>query len=292
LLKPSPGGSRTDTNRVPTASSPGGLSPLTLVRRLRAHRYLLRQLVRKNVASAYQGSMGGIGWILIRPLLMLAIFTFVFGGVYRARFFQGTGDASIEFGLILFVGLTIFNVLAETLSNAAGLIVGNANFVKKVVFPLDVLVVAQLGSSLVQMGTSAVVIVVARLFFQPAVGAAALSIPFVLLPFLMLTLGVSWFLASLGVFIRDLQQVVPLFVTMLMFLSPLFYPVSAVPVALRSTLRLNPLTFPVESARNALFLNQWPDPRGLFVYFGVSTILMWLGWVWFEKTKKGFADVL
>jgi lipopolysaccharide transport system permease protein len=108
----------------------------------------------------------------------------------------------------------------------------------------------------------------------------------------MLTLGISWFLASLGVFIRDLQQVVPLIVTMLMFLSPLFYPVSAVPSALRPTLFLNPLTFPVESARNALFLNQWPDGKGLIVYFVVSAILMWLGWVWFEKTKKGFADVL
>ncbi len=236
--------------------------------------------------------MGGIAWVLIRPLLMLAIFTFVFGGVYRARFFQGAAGASFEFGLILFVGLTVFNVLAETLTNASGLIVGNANFVKKVVFPLDLLVVAQLGSSLVQMGTSALVIVIARFFFQPTVGAAALSIPFVLVPFLMLTLGISWFLASLGVFIRDLQQVVPLIVTMLMFLSPLFYPVSAVPSVLRPTLRLNPLTFPVESARNALFLNQWPDGKGLIVYFIVSTILMWLGWVWFEKTKKGFADVL
>jgi lipopolysaccharide transport system permease protein len=236
--------------------------------------------------------MGGIAWILIRPLLMLAIFTFVFGGVYRARFFQGTGGASVEFGLILFVGLTIFNVLAETLTNAASLIVGNANFVKKVVFPLDVLVVAQLASSLVPMGASALLILIARLFFEPAVGAAALSSPLVLVPFLMLTLGISWFLASLGVFIRDLQQVVPLVVTTLMFLSPLFYPVSAVPSALRPTLRLNPLTFPVESTRNALFLNQWPDARSLIVYFLLSTILMWLGWVWFEKTKKGFADVL
>jgi lipopolysaccharide transport system permease protein len=230
--------------------------------------------------------------MLIRPLLMLAIFTFVFGGVYRSRFFQGTAGASAEFGLILFVGLTIFNVLAETVTNATSLIVGNANFVKKVVFPLDVLVVAQLASSLVQMGTSVLVIVIARLFFQPGVGPAALSIPFVLVPFLMLTLGISWFLASLGVFIRDLQQVLPLIVTMLMFLSPLFYPVSAVPSVLRPTIRLNPLTFPVESARNALFLNQWPDAKGLIVYFLFSTILMWLGWVWFEKTKKGFADVL
>jgi lipopolysaccharide transport system permease protein len=268
------------------------VSPLILARHLRTHRYLLRQLVRKNVASAYQGSMGGVAWILIRPLLMLSIFTFVFGGVYRARFFQGSGGASFEFGLILFVGLTVFNVLAETLTNAAGVIVGNANFVKKVVFPLDVLVVAQLGSSLVQMGMSTLVIVIARLFFQPAVGAAALSIPLVLLPFLMLTLGISWFLASLGVFIRDLQQVLPLIVTMLMFLSPLFYPVSAVPAVLRPTLRLNPLTFPVESVRNALFLNLWPDAKELIAYFVLSTLLMWLGWVWFEKTRKGFADVL
>ena len=116
--------------------------------------------------------------------------------------------------------------------------------------------------------------------------------PILILPYLMLTLGVAWFLASLGVFVRDLQQVVLLAITGLMFLSPLFYPVSAVPPSLWSTIYLNPLTFIVESARNALFRNEWPDPIGLLVYFIVAAFVMWLGWAWFEKTKKGFADVL
>jgi lipopolysaccharide transport system permease protein len=108
----------------------------------------------------------------------------------------------------------------------------------------------------------------------------------------MLTLGVAWFLASLGVFVRDLQQIVPLGITGLMFLSPLFYPVSAVPPLLRSTIYLNPLTFIVESARNALFIGTWPNPLGLAAYFAVAGLAMWCGWVWFEKTRKGFADVL
>ena len=130
------------------------------------------------------------------------------------------------------------------------------------------------------------------MFLEPPLGLAALSIPLLLLPYLMLALGLAWFLASLGVFVRDLQQIVPLAVTGLMFLSPLFYPVAAVPPALRSTIYLNPLTFPIESARNALFLNQWPNMLGLLVYLAVATLVMWLGWAWFEKTKKGFADVL
>jgi lipopolysaccharide transport system permease protein len=119
-----------------------------------------------------------------------------------------------------------------------------------------------------------------------------LSLPVVLLPYVMMTMGLAWFLASLGVFLRDIQQVVPLAVTGLMFLSPLFYPVSAVPDVLRSTIYLNPLTFVLETSRNAIFLNQWPDWRGVVVYYLVAVAVMWLGWTWFEKTRKGFADVL
>ena len=151
---------------------------------------------------------------------------------------------------------------------------------------------AQLGASLAQLGMSGVAFVLVRAFMDPPLGLAALSVPILLIPYIALVLGLAWFLASLGVFLRDIQQLVPLAITGLMFLSPLFYPVSAVPASLRSTIYLNPLTFVVESARNALFLNQWPDWRGFLVYTAASFVVMWLGWAWFEKTKKGFADVL
>jgi lipopolysaccharide transport system permease protein len=277
---------------TPLVPNFAGLGPVTLVRHLVRHRYLLRQLVRKNIATTYQGSLAGIAWMVLRPLLMLVIFTFVFGVVYQGRFYQERTGASLEFGVVIFLGLTIFSVAAEMASTAPGLIAGNPNFVKRVVFPLDLLVVAQLGASLVQLAVSAVILVGARLFMEPPLGFAAISVPFVIVPLLLWTLGVAWMLASVGVFVRDLQQVVPLFVTALMFLSPLFYPVSAVPPALRSTVYLNPLTFVLESARNALFLNQWPDPVGFAVYTVISMCVMWIGWAWFEKTKKGFADVL
>jgi lipopolysaccharide transport system permease protein len=269
-----------------------GLGPLTLVRRLLGHRYLLRQLVRKNVATIYQGSVVGVAWLLLRPLLTLAIFGFCFGVVFQGRFFRQTHGGPLEFAMVLFVGLTIFSALSEMLAVAPSLVTGNANFVKRVVFPLDLLVPAQLGSALVQMTMSAIVFLAVRVFLDPPLGWAALSVPILILPYLMLTLGLAWFLASLGVFVRDLQQVVPLAITGLMFLSPLFYPVSAVPPVLRSTIYLNPLTFIVESARNALFRNEWPDPIGFLVYFVMAGCVMWLGWAWFEKTKKGFADVL
>jgi len=269
-----------------------GLGPMVLLRRLSSNRFLLRQLVRKGVVSSYQGSMMGVAWIVVRPLLTLTIYGFCFGVVFKGRFFWQTHGGQLEFAMVLFVGLTIFSVLSEMLSVAPSLVAGNANFVKRVVFPLDLLVPAQLGSALVQMTMSAVVLLVVRVFLDPPLGWAAVSVPILILPYLMLTLGLAWFLASLGVFVRDLQQVVPLAITGLMFLSPLFYPVSAVPPSLRSTLYLNPLTFIVESARNALFRNEWPDPIGLVVYFVVAALVMWLGWAWFEKTKKGFADVL
>jgi lipopolysaccharide transport system permease protein len=269
-----------------------GLGPMVLVRRLSSHRFLLRQLVRKGVVTTYQGSMIGVAWIVVRPLLTLAIYGFCFGVVFQGRFFRQTNGGPFEFAMVLFIGLTIFSVLSEMLSVAPSLVAGNANFVKRVVFPLDLLVPAQLGSALAQMTMSAAVFLAVRVFLDPPLGWAALSVPIVLLPYLMLTLGLSWFLASLGVFVRDLQQVVPLAITGLMFLSPLFYPVSALPPVLQSLVYLNPLTFIVESARNALFRNEWPDPIGLVVYFVFAGFAMWLGWAWFEKTKKGFADVL
>jgi len=269
-----------------------GLGPGALVRRLLRHRYLLRQLIRKNVSTVYQGSMLGVSWIVVRPLLQLVIFGFCFGVVYQGRFFPQRHANPLEFALVLFVGLAIFSLVAEMLSVAPGLIAGNANFVKKVVFPLDLLVPAQLGSSVIQLAMSATVFLLVRVFLDPPLGWAALSVPILILPLMMLTLGVAWFLASLGVFVRDLQQIVPLGITGLMFLSPLFYPVSAVPPLLRSTIYLNPLTFIVESARNALFIGTWPNPLGLAAYFAVAGLAMWCGWVWFEKTRKGFADVL
>ena len=278
-----------DRRPVPSLA---GVGPMVLVRRLSSHRFLLRQLVRKSVATTYQGSMMGVAWIVVRPLLTLAIYGFCFGVVFQGRFFRQTAGGSLEFAIVLFVGLTIFSMLSEMLSAAPSLVTGNANFVKRVVFPLDLLVPAQLGAALVQMTMSAAVFLTARVFLDPPLGWAALSVPILILPYLMLTLGLAWFLASLGVFVRDLQQLVPLAITGLMFLSPLFYPVSAVPPVLRPTLYLNPLTFIVESARNALFRNQWPNPIGLLVYFVVAAFVMWLGWVWFEKTRKGFADVL
>lgn len=269
-----------------------GLGPLALVRRLLRHQFLLRQLVRKNVATAYQGSLVGVSWILLRPLLTLAIYGFCFGVVFQGRFFRQTTGGSLEFAMVLFVGLTIFSLLSEMLTVAPSLVAGNANFVKRVVFPLDLLVPAQLGAALVQLTMSAVVFLAGRAFLDPALGWPALSVPLLIVPYLMLTLGLAWFLASLGVFVRDLQQVVPLGITGLMFLSPLFYPVSAVPPYLRATIYLNPVTFIVDSARNALFRNEWPDPIGFLVYFLVAALVMWLGWAWFEKTKRGFADVL
>jgi lipopolysaccharide transport system permease protein len=278
-----------DRRVVPSVA---GFGPMVLVRRFSSHRFLLRQLVRKSVVTTYQGSMMGVAWIVVRPLLTLAIYGFCFGVVFQGRFFRQAEGGRLEFAMVLFVGLTIFSMLSEMLSAAPSLVVGNANFVKRVVFPLDLLVPAQLGSALVQMTMSAAVFLAVRAFLDPPLGWAALSVPVLILPYLMLTLGLAWFLASLGVFVRDLQQVVPLAITGLMFLSPLFYPVSAMPAALRSTIYLNPLTFVLESARNALFRNEWPDPIGLLVYFAVAASVMWLGWVWFEKTKKGFSDVL
>ncbi len=287
-----PAGVRVEPRSSRLLPSLAGLSPIELGRRFTRHRYLLRQLVWKNLGTMYRGSIGGLAWMMLRPLFLLAIFGFCFGVVYRSRFFPARPGTDLEFALALFIGLAIFTVAGEMLSSAPSLIAANVTMVKRVVFPLDLLVTAQLGTSLAQLATSTVVFLAVRISIDPPLGLAALAFPLVLVPYVMMTLGLAWFLASLGVFLRDIQQIVPLGVTGLMFLSPLFYPVSAVPDVLRSTIYLNPLTFVLETSRNALFLNQWPDWRGVFVYSVVGAMVMWLGWVWFEKTKKGFADVL
>lgn len=255
------------------------------------HRHLILQMVRREILGRYRGSVFGLVWSFVNPVLMLTVYTFVFSVVFQARWGGETGG-KFEFALVLFSGLMVFNLFAECLNQAPCLILSNANYVKRVVFPLEILSWVSLGSAVFHAGISLLVLLVAMGLTGQPVGGMALCLPLVILPFLWLTLGLSWLLASVGVFLRDVGQVVGMALTVLMFMSPIFYPASALPASMRGWLFLNPLTFVIEQVRNVLVWNRAPDWIGLGEYALVTLGVMWLGFFWFQKTRKGFADVV
>jgi lipopolysaccharide transport system permease protein len=252
---------------------------------------LILQMVRREVIGRYRGSFLGLLWSFVNPVLMLTIYTFVFGFVFKARWGQGDTD-KYEFALVLFTGLIVFNLFSECVGRAPGLILANINYVKKVVFPLEILPWVALGSALFHAGISLLVLLLSLAVLGHDFSWSMLWLPLVLLPFLLLIMGLSWLLASIGVFIRDVGQFIGMALTVLMFMSPIFYPLSALPETVRPYLFLNPLTFIVEQIRNVLLWGRQPDWPYLAVYSILAIVVAWFGLFWFEKTRKGFADVL
>jgi lipopolysaccharide transport system permease protein len=192
----------------------------------------------------------------------------------------------------MFVGMIVHGLFAEALNRAPNLILSNANYVKKVVFPLDILPAIALGVALFHSFISLGVLLAAFILFKGFLHWTAVLIPFVLLPLVILTLGLSMMLASLGVFLRDVGQTIGIITTVTMFLSPVFYPVVAVPEQFRPFIMANPLTFIIEQAREVLIWGHLPNWAGLGIYTLVATAVAWAGYAWFQKTRKGFADVL
>nr|WP_038364554.1 ABC transporter permease [Bosea sp. UNC402CLCol] len=257
-----------------------------------SHRQLVRRFVGREVVGRYRGSIGGLSWSLVQPMAMLLVYTFVFSVVFKARWTAQNEIAGVSFAVVLFVGLIVQGIFAECIGRAPGLIVSHATFVKKVIFPIEILPVVAMGSALFHSLVSFVVLFFAMLIAGNAFHWTIILIPLVLAPFLLMTLGLSWFLAALGVFLRDIGQMIGLLVTALLFLSPVFYPLSAIPESYRIFLMLNPITFPVEQARDVLIWGKMPSWSGLALYSVVSWAVAVLGFAWFQRIRKGFADVL
>jgi lipopolysaccharide transport system permease protein len=252
---------------------------------------LIKQLTWREIESRYRGSLLGIVWSFATPLFMLVVFTFVFAVVFKARWGQEQASTT-QFALIIFAGLTTFNLFAEMVSRAPTLITAQPNLVKKVVFPLHILPVVALGSALFQAAVAAIILVVFQLVLGSGLHAAALLLPLLVLPLCLFTLGIAWFLAALGVYVRDISQVMPPLVTALMFLSPIFYPSSNLPEWIRPFAANNPLAFSIETVREAVIFGHLPNALLLALGMAGGLIVAALGYVFFEKTRKGFADVL
>ncbi|NID15768.1 ABC transporter permease [Luteibacter yeojuensis] len=253
-----------------------------------ANRSLYARLVDRDVRIRYKGSVLGIFWALLNPLSLLVVFSFVFGIVLNAKW----GVGGRNFTLVLFSGLILFTFLAECINRSPLLILQNSNYVKKVVFPLELLPGVVLGSAAINLLVSLLILAAGELWFGGGVPITWIAVPLVLLPFLVLTYGVILFLSSLGVFIRDLAQVTGILTMLLMYLSPILFPIDLVPLQFRPWLSINPLTFPVTQLRLITLSGNWPDWIGLLWYSFAAISICTTGFWWFWRTKNGFADVV
>ena len=278
-----------------SAQSPSPLqyiNPLHLARTLWRHRELIRQFTRREIEGRYKGSFLGLFWSFVNPLVLLLIYTFVFGIVFKARWPNAKTDNLGEFAITLFCGLTAFNIFGECVNRAAGLVIGVPNYVKKVVFPLEILAVSVLGSALFHGLISLSILLAANLILNRTLQWTLVLLPLVALPLVFLSLGLTWFLSSLGVFIRDVGYTVTLIVQVLFFVTPIFYPLENIPLPFQTIIRLNPLTPIVENFRRVILWGWLPSWSGLALWLLATGALMVLGYAWFMKTKKAFADVI
>ncbi|KGQ20798.1 ABC-2 type transporter [Lysobacter dokdonensis DS-58] len=256
------------------------------------HRELTASLSRREVVGRYRGSVIGIAWSFFNPLLMLAVYTFVFSVVFKARWGVALEDAPGGFALILFVGIIVHAILAECLGKAPALILGNANYVKRVIFPLEVLPWVTVWSALFHAGISTLVLIVVRALLVQSVPWTVVFFPLILAPYAVLLLGLTSLLAAIGVYVRDIAQIVGIVTAAMMFLAPVFYPITAIPEAYRPLLYLNPVTWVVEQSRAVLIAGQMPDWTGFCIYSLVAIAVAWFGFWWFQRSRVGFADVL
>ncbi|WP_336603250.1 ABC transporter permease [Mizugakiibacter sediminis] len=255
------------------------------------HRALTYQLAKRDVLGRYRGASFGLLWSLMSPFLMLMVYTFAFGTVLKSKWPQLEAGHT-HYSIILFVGVIVHSFFAECLTRSPGLVVSNQNFVKRVIFPLEVLPVSMVFSALFHLCTNILIFIVLRLLLDGDVAWTMVFAPIVLLPLFILTLGVAWFLASAGVYFRDIGQIVSVLATAMFFLSSAMLPIEVIPESYRWVFFINPLTFIIDQARNVMLWQEFPDWSGLGLYCLLALCVAYLGHAFFEKTRRGFADVL
>ena len=267
-------------------------TPAAMFTSLWRNRQLIWQMIQREIAARYRGSIIGLAWSFINPILMLTVYTFVFSVVFKARWGNTGNESRADFALILFAGLIVFGLFSEVVNHAPRQIVSNPNYVKKVVFPLEILSWVSLGSVLFQSLVSLTVLLLAQLLINRSLPWTVALFPLVLLPLIFASLGTAWFLAALGVYVRDIGQITAVLTTVLMFLSAIFYPLSALPESYQAWLQLNPLAVIIAESRKVLIFGRLPDWSWLGIAMVMGLFIAFAGFWWFQKTRKGFADVL
>jgi len=268
-------------------------NPIRIIQNLWHYREMIGQMIVRDFGQRYRGSYLGVIWAILNPLLLLLIYTFVFSVVFKARWNPSEVNSPPgEFAIVLFAGLIPYYFFSEVLGRAPGIVLNNPNYVKKVVFPLEVLLVVISGTALISSMIQLGILIIAMLVILHSIPATILLLPLIYLPLILITLGFAWFLASLGVFIRDIALVISLILQVLLFLSPIFYSITAVPERFQQILRLNPLTMIVTNFRNLILWGEMFPVGEWAVWLVISIMVAIFGYLWFMWTKKGFADVL
>jgi len=266
---------------------------ISFFRNIYHYRYLIVQMTKREISHRYRGSALGFAWSALNPLLMLAVYTFVFSVVFQARWESGGAKESrIDFAITLFAGMIIFNLFAEIMNRAPSLILTNVNYVKKVIFPLEILPLVSIGVVLFHTLISLLVLMAAQILFKGNIPITIIYLPLILLPLLIAGLGISWFLAALTVYIRDVIHITGVFTTILMYMSAVFFPISALPEKYQAILLLNPVAAIINESRQAIIFGLPPNwvALGLRLLVGLGVAVG--GYWWFQKARKGFADVL
>nr|WP_202612634.1 ABC transporter permease [Vibrio toranzoniae] len=253
---------------------------------------MIYELSKRDILTRYSGSFAGVLWSFLTPLFMLAVYTLVFGKIFNARWNGAITNSMSEFALNLFLGLLVFNLFAECLTRAPSLILQNANYVKKVIFPLEILPIAAFVAAFFHFVVGVFVWEVAYLVIYGVINLNVIYLIFFIAPFSILILGLSYILCALGVYIRDIGQVIGIAITALMFLSPIFYPLSTLPLEYHNIARINPITIPVEGMREKLmYAGDFNSPM-LMLYTAIACITLYVGVKFFNKLRPGFADVI
>ena len=248
-----------------------------MVSTLLRHRTLILQMARREIVARYRGSVMGVFWSLLNPLLMLVVYTFVFSVVFKARWQTGAQQSHTDFAIILFVGVIVHTLFSEVAGRAPSLIISNPSYVKRVVFPLEILPAVRL---------------VALLLMEGHIPLTAPLIVVVWIPLVLFSLGTSWWLAALGVYVRDVSQAIGVVLTVMLFISPAFFSLEAIPETLRPWVKLNPLTIPMTQSRDVLIWGNLPSWTEWGLFTAGMALFAWLGFVWFQSIRRGFADVL
>lgn len=270
------------------------VTPRALVASLWRNRGLVNQLVRREVIGRYRGSVLGVAWSFFNPVLMLLVYTFVFSVVFKTRWggAGAAGEGHASFAIILFVGMIVHGLFAEVANRSPALILTNVSYVKRVVFPLEVLPWVAMGSALFHATISLMVLFLAQIVLTQQLPWTVILFPFILAPLILGTMGVAWFLAAIGVYVRDIAQTIGIVTSVMMFLAPVFYPITALPDRFQPLLYLNPITFVIEEGRKVLLFGQLPNWGGWAIYTALSVVIAGAGFWWFQKSRKGFADVI
>ncbi len=254
--------------------------------------YLYWQWLRRELVGRYRGSLLGLAWPVLQPLTQILVFTLIFYQFMQMRWpAAGEPGNALDYGLNVFAGLAVFNFFSEILGRSPIAVLGQPNLVTKVRFPLLILPLVTVGAAVVHLLVGSVLITLSMVLFRD-LGPLALLLPLYCLPVLAYGMALAWLLSSLGVYLRDIGQIVPSLTSLLMFLTPIFYPATVIPESLRWMATLNPISWSVEVFRSLLIAGELPAPDTLLIHAGVSVALLLLSHKLFQSLSKGFADVL